>query len=315
MGRNLWRSDHCDGDSGPLTAPRHHDQHPQGELPAEGPAWGRTVSRLRTGTGAAGRTGRGSAERVTEARVGGTERRMSIGGELVDFLAIKSAVSLAQVLRSDGMERLRSRRRDQLEGRCPIRRGRRWDAFHVSLSKWAFQCFACQARSNVLDFVAAMGRVFGTRGGPTAGAKIFRSGHRAAAEGKRGEVELVREKGRGEPTSFVHPAGRRWLASLSANSGHTAGNRGSVWSGFLWRARTADGTAGHPDPQLPRPVGGLHRALARRSASQIPAAGRIREIPGAVQLPSGREFEAAERDCGGRILGLLEGFIRPALYR
>jgi hypothetical protein len=79
-----------------------------------------------------------------------------MGSEWVDFRAVKAAVSLAEVLRAYGVDWLRSRRRDQLEGRCPIHRGGRVDAFHVSLSKNAFQCFACQARGNVLDFVAAM---------------------------------------------------------------------------------------------------------------------------------------------------------------
>lgn len=74
----------------------------------------------------------------------------------VDFRVVKTSVSLAEVLRSYGVDRLRSRRPGQLEGRCPIHRGGRVDAFHVSLTQNAFQCFACQAHGNVLDFVAAM---------------------------------------------------------------------------------------------------------------------------------------------------------------
>lgn len=79
-----------------------------------------------------------------------------MGSEWVDFRAVKAAVSLGEVLRGYGVDWMRSHRRDQLQGRCPIHRGGRGDAFHVSLSKNAFQCFACQARGNVLDFVAAM---------------------------------------------------------------------------------------------------------------------------------------------------------------
>jgi len=86
----------------------------------------------------------------------GTEKGVSRNTEGVDFRAVKAAVSLADVLRGYGVDWLRSRRPDHLEGRCPIHRGDRVDAFHVSLSKNAFQCFACQARGNVLDFVAAM---------------------------------------------------------------------------------------------------------------------------------------------------------------
>ena len=79
-----------------------------------------------------------------------------MGNEWVDFRAVKAAVNLAEVLRGYGVDWLRSRRPGQLQGRCPIHRGGRMDAFHVSLSKNAFQCFACQAQGNVLDFVAAM---------------------------------------------------------------------------------------------------------------------------------------------------------------
>jgi len=79
-----------------------------------------------------------------------------MASEWVDFRAVKAAVSLAEVLRAYQVDWLRGRRPGQLYGRCPIHGGGRVDAFHVSLSKNAFQCFACQARGNVLDLVAAM---------------------------------------------------------------------------------------------------------------------------------------------------------------
>ncbi len=78
--------------------------------------------------------------------------------EWVDFRAVKATVNLAEALRGYGVDWLRSRRPGQLQGRCPIHRGGREDAFRVSLSQNAFQCFACQAHGNVLDFVAAMER-------------------------------------------------------------------------------------------------------------------------------------------------------------
>ena len=46
--------------------------------------------------------------------------------------------------------------KDQLRGRCPIHDGEGDRAFHVSLTKEAFNCFSCGAKGNVLDFVAAM---------------------------------------------------------------------------------------------------------------------------------------------------------------
>ena len=73
----------------------------------------------------------------------------------VDFRAVKQAVSLPAVLAYYQVAGLR-RNRDQLAGRCPIHRGRRDDSFRASLRKNVFHCFACQARGNVLDFVAAM---------------------------------------------------------------------------------------------------------------------------------------------------------------
>jgi len=74
-----------------------------------------------------------------------------------DFGAVKQAVNLEAVLRHYQISGLR-RHRDQLQGCCPIHGGRRDDSFRVHLTKNIFQCFACQARGNVLDFVAAMER-------------------------------------------------------------------------------------------------------------------------------------------------------------
>jgi len=76
-------------------------------------------------------------------------------GSWVDFAAVKRAVSLEAVLRHYQVSGLR-RRRDQLQGRCTIHAAQRDDSFRAHLAKNMFQCFACQARGNVLDFVAAM---------------------------------------------------------------------------------------------------------------------------------------------------------------
>ena len=76
----------------------------------------------------------------------------------VDFQAIKEAVRLEAVLQHYHWKNQRRRRRDQLEGCCPIHGGERQDAFQANLSKNVFHCFACDAKGNVLDFVAAMER-------------------------------------------------------------------------------------------------------------------------------------------------------------
>jgi DNA primase len=72
----------------------------------------------------------------------------------VDFKAIKAAVSMAAVLERYQVRGLK-KQGDELRGRCPIHNGE-GDAFHVNVNKNAFQCFSCQAKGNVLDFVAAM---------------------------------------------------------------------------------------------------------------------------------------------------------------
>jgi DNA primase len=73
----------------------------------------------------------------------------------VDFSAVKRTVSLEAVLRHYQIPGLR-RQRDQIQGCCPIHHGQRDDSFRAHLTKNIFQCFACHARGNVLDFVAAM---------------------------------------------------------------------------------------------------------------------------------------------------------------
>jgi DNA primase len=72
-----------------------------------------------------------------------------------DFAAVKQAATLEAVLRHYQILGLRLHR-DQLQGCCPIHRGQRNDSFRVHLTKNIFQCFACQAHGNVLDFVVAM---------------------------------------------------------------------------------------------------------------------------------------------------------------
>lgn len=76
-------------------------------------------------------------------------------GKWIDYAAVKQAVSMEAILRHYQVPGLR-RQHGQLQGRCPIHRGQSDDSFRASLSKSAFQCFACLAQGNVMDFVAAM---------------------------------------------------------------------------------------------------------------------------------------------------------------
>ena len=116
--------------------------------------------------------------------------------EWVDFSAVKGAVSLEAVLRHYQVPGLR-RHRNQMEGCCPIHRGKRDDSFRASLSKNVFHCFACQAHGNVLDLVAAMEkcsiREAARRLQQWFGIVVSGAPAGPAAEGA-GKTELVREK-------------------------------------------------------------------------------------------------------------------------
>jgi DNA primase len=72
----------------------------------------------------------------------------------VDFKTIKQTVTLEQVLGRYGIKLKRTGK--ELRGRCPIHQGEGTDSFHANTEKNAFHCFSCQAKGNVLDFVAAM---------------------------------------------------------------------------------------------------------------------------------------------------------------
>jgi DNA primase len=74
----------------------------------------------------------------------------------VDFSEVKKRVTLDRVLRSYGVDWLRPSGAQQYRGRCPIHQGQGTEAFHAHLGRNVFHCFACGARGNVLDFVAAM---------------------------------------------------------------------------------------------------------------------------------------------------------------
>src|SRR5947207_2004339 len=73
----------------------------------------------------------------------------------VDFQMVKEAVTMPMALDHYQVNWLR-KEKQELVGRCPIHQGEGDRAFHVSLSKNAFNCFSCKARGNVLDFTAAM---------------------------------------------------------------------------------------------------------------------------------------------------------------
>jgi DNA primase len=193
-----------------------------------------------------------------------------------DFAAVKQAVSLEAALCHYQITGLR-RHRDQLQGCCPIHRGRRNDSFRVHLTKNIFQCFACQAHGNVLDFVAAMEqcslreaalrlqRWFGIR------ASELRL-YPAAADRQKGE--LVRKEERGNlPLRFA-------LTGVEGNHPYLA-QRG------IDPATAAEFDVGfYPGPGLMR--GRIVIPIRNRHGQLVAYAGRaLDDRPPKYKLPAG----------------------------
>jgi DNA primase len=72
----------------------------------------------------------------------------------VDFKTIKAAVGIQQVLDHYAVKLKKAGK--EFRGRCPIHKGEGSESFHANPEKNVFHCFSCQAKGNVLDFVAAM---------------------------------------------------------------------------------------------------------------------------------------------------------------
>jgi DNA primase len=74
----------------------------------------------------------------------------------VDFKALRSQVSMAQVLELLGFEAAESRG-EQLRGKCPLHPSNspQSRSFSANLKKNAFRCFRCGAAGNQLDLWAA----------------------------------------------------------------------------------------------------------------------------------------------------------------
>jgi DNA primase len=220
----------------------------------------------------------------------------------VDFSAVKRAVSLEAVLRHYQIPGLR-RHRDQLHGCCPIHRGQRDDSFRAHLGKNVFQCFACRAHGNVLDFVAAMERCsireaalrlqrwFGV--GP--------SGLRLYPAADRQNRELVRKKeGTNFPLRFV-------LTGVEANHPYLA-QRG------IDSATAAEfGVGFYPGPGLMS--GHIVIPIRNRHDQLIAYAGRaLDDRPPKYKLPAGfrkgLELFNLQRALalGGKTVVVVEGY-------
>jgi DNA primase len=75
----------------------------------------------------------------------------------VDFNAVKARVSMRDVIACYGITSLAEQESgEELRGPCPIHSGSTGRTFSVNLQRNIFRCFACRARGNVLDLVAAL---------------------------------------------------------------------------------------------------------------------------------------------------------------
>src|SRR5258708_16165371 len=73
----------------------------------------------------------------------------------VDFRAVKSAITMEQLLEHYGLLHRFKRSGDSLSGPCPIHRGENPTQFRVSISKNIWNCFSkCNRGGNVLDFIS-----------------------------------------------------------------------------------------------------------------------------------------------------------------
>lgn len=129
----------------------------------------------------------------------------------VDFRAVKDAVTMEMALNHYGINWLR-KSGPELRGKCPVHQGDGERAFHVNVSKNAFNCFSCKARGNVLDFVAAMEGCT-VRDAAIKLAEWFNLDAGAGAEGEphqpppaRSSSKSKSEAGRSAPPKPIDPA-------------------------------------------------------------------------------------------------------------
>ena len=77
--------------------------------------------------------------------------------KLVDFRAVREAVTMEDVLSHYGLLDKMKRSGDSLSGCCPIHKGSNPTQFRVSLSKNLWNCFSeCKHGGNVVDFISRM---------------------------------------------------------------------------------------------------------------------------------------------------------------
>jgi DNA primase len=77
-----------------------------------------------------------------------------MGKSWVDFATVKRIVTMRMLIERYGVKVHKSGK--ELRGRCPIHKGEGENSFSVNTDKNIFNCFSCNAKGNILEFVAAM---------------------------------------------------------------------------------------------------------------------------------------------------------------
>jgi DNA primase len=80
--------------------------------------------------------------------------------QFIDFKAVKSAITMEQVLQHYRLLDQFKRSGDSLSGPCPVHKGSNPTQFRVSISKNIWNCFSeCKHGGNTLDFITKMENV------------------------------------------------------------------------------------------------------------------------------------------------------------
>jgi len=141
----------------------------------------------------------------------------------VNFTELKQNVSMENLLGHygllDGMKRVKE---DELVGLCPFHEETR-GSFHVSTSKNAWNCFGCDGKGNILDFVMAKENV-GVRAAGLMIQEWFPGSPQSAPE--RPKRRERQPRGGTEPTADGNPALTFELKNLDAKHPYLLEERG-----------------------------------------------------------------------------------------
>src|SRR5580700_2183908 len=118
--------------------------------------------------------------------------------KFVDFKAVKSAMTMEQVLTHYNLLETFKKSGDSLSGPCPIHKGSNPTQFRVSISKNVWNCFSeCKHGGNTLDFIARMEKV-SIHAAATKAIEWFKLDREAVTTSSRQEEEETAEVPSGE---------------------------------------------------------------------------------------------------------------------